>query len=55
MKAEYDFFQGERGKFYYPDAKFHLPIIANNQMSSLVLELQRDALDDGSKSLMQNR
>jgi hypothetical protein len=26
MKREYDFSQGERGKFYRPDAKFNLPV-----------------------------
>ena len=26
MKAQYDFSHGERGKFYHPDAEFHLPI-----------------------------
>ena len=25
MKAEYDFSQGERGKFFRPNAIFHLP------------------------------
>ena len=25
MKAEYDFSQGERGKFFRPNARFHLP------------------------------
>lgn len=26
MNAQYDFSHGERGKFYHPDATFHLPI-----------------------------
>lgn len=26
MKPEYDFSQGERGKFYRPDARIHLPV-----------------------------
>lgn len=26
MNAQYDFSHGERGKFYHPDARFHLPI-----------------------------
>jgi hypothetical protein len=25
MKETYDFSQGQRGKFYYPNAKFELP------------------------------
>jgi hypothetical protein len=26
MKKAYDFSKGERGKFYHPDAEFHLPV-----------------------------
>lgn len=26
MKAEYDFSQGERGKFYHPDTEFSFPV-----------------------------
>ena len=26
MKAEYDFFKGERGKFFSPDAVFSFPV-----------------------------
>jgi hypothetical protein len=26
MKEEYDFSKGERGKFYRPGARFHLPV-----------------------------
>lgn len=26
MKAEYDFSNAERGKFYHPNAKFNIPI-----------------------------
>ena len=26
MKKEYDFINGERGKFYHPEAKINLPI-----------------------------
>ncbi len=26
MKQEYDFSHAERGKFYHPDAEFHIPV-----------------------------
>lgn len=26
MKDEYDFSKGERGKFYKPNARFHVPV-----------------------------
>ncbi len=26
MKEEYDFSQAERGKFYHPNAQFHIPV-----------------------------
>ena len=26
MKAEYDFSEGQRGKFYHPDARFSFPV-----------------------------
>jgi len=32
MKREYDFSQGERGKFYRQDAKFNLPIYLDNDV-----------------------
>ncbi len=41
MKAEYDFSQGERGKFYHPEAVFHLTLYmepdVNRFMSQLAL------------------
>ncbi len=33
MKDEYDFSQGERGKFYRPDAEFLMPIRDRNESS----------------------
>ena len=32
MKKEYDFSQGERGKFYRPDAELYLPIYLEPDM-----------------------
>jgi hypothetical protein len=36
MKKEYDFSQGERGKFYRPDAKFNLPIYLDPDVAEFV-------------------
>ncbi len=36
MKKEYDFSEGERGKFYDPDAKFNLPVYLDSQVRSFV-------------------
>ncbi len=46
MKQEYDFSKGERGKFYSPDAEFHVPIYLDADitefMSRLALQKERD-------------
>lgn len=39
MKKEYDFSQGVRGKFYHPDAEFHLPIYLDTDLSKFVQTL----------------
>ena len=36
MKKEYDFSNGERGKFYRPDAEFHLPIYLEADVSEFI-------------------
>ena len=36
MKKEYDFSKGERGKFYHPDAEFHLPIYLEADVSEFI-------------------
>jgi len=40
MKESYDFSQGQRGKFYSPDAEFELPIYLE---SDLIDALQKAA------------
>jgi hypothetical protein len=45
MKESYDFSQGQRGKFYTPDAQFELPIYLE---SDLVATLQKIADAQGS-------
>jgi len=32
MKREYDFSRGERGKFYYPDARLNTPIYLDKEI-----------------------
>ena len=32
MKDHYDFSKGVRGKFYHPDAVFHLPVYLDEQV-----------------------
>lgn len=39
MKKEYDFSNGERGKFYNPDAKFKLPVYLDDDVQAFFLEL----------------
>lgn len=39
MKSEYDFSKGERGKFYHPDAEFHLPIYLDPDVASFMHQL----------------
>lgn len=36
MKREYDFSQGERGKFYFPDAELDFPIYLDAEVSARV-------------------
>ena len=39
MKTEYDFTKGERGKFYYPDAMFSLPVYLEPDVSDFMNRL----------------
>jgi len=39
MKAEYDFSQGKRGKFYHPDAEFHLPIYLEPSVAEFISQI----------------
>lgn len=38
MKPEYDFAQGERGKFFRPDAELRLPIYLNADIQAYLAE-----------------
>lgn len=40
MKSEYDFSDGERGKFYFPDARFAFPTQAMNDVMLIPIMLK---------------
>jgi hypothetical protein len=39
MRAEYDFSKGERGKFYRPNAKVHLPVYLDDDVQATLVSL----------------
>ena len=39
MKAEYDFSKGKQGKFYHPDAEFHLPVYLDPDVAEFMNKL----------------
>jgi predicted HicB family RNase H-like nuclease len=41
MKREYDFSQGEQGKFYRPEAQFNIPIYLDNEVLAYLSEKAR--------------
>jgi hypothetical protein len=43
MKAEYDFFRGERGKFYNAQAEFKLPIYLEADVSAMMERLAEES------------
>ena len=42
MKAEYDFSNGERSKFYYPDAVFSFPIYLEPDVNDFMNQLANE-------------
>lgn len=42
MKSEYDFSKGERGKFYNPNTKFHLPIYLDQDVEEFLRKHAND-------------
>ena len=42
MKAEYDFSQAERGKFYHPEAAFDLPVYLEPDVNSFMSQLAEE-------------
>lgn len=39
MKKEYDFSEGERGKFFNPEAKLKLPIYFDEEIQELFIKI----------------
>jgi hypothetical protein len=39
MKKEYDFSKGERGKFYRPNARFHIPVYLEETLMDTLTEI----------------
>lgn len=39
MKEEYDFSQGQRGRFYAPDAEFDIPIYLESDLVRFLREI----------------
>ena len=39
MKKEYDFSQGERGKFYHPDLELQVPVYLEKDIAAFLQEL----------------
>jgi hypothetical protein len=39
MRKEYDFSHGERGKFYRPNAEFHLPVYLEPDIETFLREI----------------
>ena len=42
MKEEYDFSNGERGKFYNKNATFNLPVYLEPEIESFIAKLAKD-------------
>jgi len=60
MKKEYDFTNGERGKFFNPDAKYKIPVYLDDDVQSFYLDLARkkrvdfqDIVNTSAKANMQ--
>lgn len=46
MKSEYDFSNGQRGKFYDPNAKFQIPVYLESDAMAFVEEIaERKGID----------
>ncbi len=41
MREEYDFSKGERGKFYQPDSKLHLPVYLDDDVQATLVALAK--------------
>lgn len=46
MREEYDFSNGERGKFYHSSAKFEIPVYLEDDNLSFITEIARKKNQD---------
>ena len=46
MKEEYDFSQGERGKFYQPDVELRIPIYLHKDIAEFLQKLASEKKSD---------
>jgi hypothetical protein len=53
MKKEYDFSQGERGKFYRPNANLNLPVYLDEEVLAFVQRIARRRKTDLSSVVNQ--
>jgi hypothetical protein len=53
MKKEYDFSNGERGKFYRPNARLHLPVYLDEEVLAFVQRIARRRKTDLSSIVNQ--
>ena len=53
MRKEYDFSQGERGKFYRPNAKLNLPVYLDEEVLAFVQRIARRRKTDLSSVVNQ--
>jgi cytidylate kinase len=53
MKKEYDFSQGERGKFYRPNTKLNLPVYLDEEVLVFVQRIARRRKTDLSSVVNQ--
>ena len=49
MKKEYDFSNGERGKFYNKNATFNLPIYLEPEIESFIAKLAKEQKKNASE------
>ncbi len=52
MKEEYDFSNGERGKFYNKNATFNLPIYLEPELESFIAKLAKEKKKNISEIVM---
>ena len=58
MEKEYDFSKGKRGRFYRPDARFHLPVYLDPDVERFMAEFaakRRSSINELVNSLLKKQ